>query len=79
MVDKMGTTFPIALGKKGHSHEAIELKFAEELQILQSGNCSMYSKAYGYVVPIYLELLVSLQDQPEWRGMNHLMLGSGKY
>jgi hypothetical protein len=30
-VDKMGTTFPIALGKKGHSHEAVELKFAEEL------------------------------------------------
>jgi hypothetical protein len=71
-IDKMGTTFPKALRKKGHSHEAVELKFAEELCILQSGNCSMYSKAYGYVVPIYLELLVSLQDQPERRGMNHL-------
>jgi hypothetical protein len=79
VVDKLSTTFLIAVGKKGQSHQAMELQFAKELQRLQSGNCSMYSKAHGCVVPIYLELLVSLQDQPERRGMNQLMLGSGKY
>ncbi len=78
-IDKSCTTFPIAVGKKGSSHEAIEQRFAEELKTLRSGNCSMYSKCSGSVVPIYLELLVSLQDQPERRGMNYLMLGSGKY
>jgi len=78
-VDKMCTTFPIAVGKKGQSHEAVELQFAEELKMLRSGKCSMYSKSTSSVVPVYMELLVSLQDQPERRSMNYLMLGSGKY
>ncbi len=79
VIDKMNTTYPIAVGKKGLSHEAVELKFAEDLQKLRSGTCSMYCKSAGEVVTVYLELLLSLQDQPERRGANYLMLGSGKY
>jgi hypothetical protein len=52
-VDKMSTTFPIAVGKKGTSHEAVEMLFADDLKILRSGNCSMYCKSTGSVVPIF--------------------------
>lgn len=64
-VDKRSSTFPIAVGKKGHSHEAVELAFANELDRLRSGKCCFYYKSSSCIVPVYLELMVSLQDQLE--------------
>lgn len=77
--DKMATTYLIAVGKKGQCHEAVSLLFAKDIEKLRSGTCAMYSKSCREVVNVYMELLVSLQDQPERRAANHLMLGSGKY
>jgi len=78
-MDKMSAKFPIAVGKKGSSHEAVEMAFEDELKRLQSGTCLFFNKSSNTEVPVYLELLVSLQDQPERRSTNHLMLGGGKY
>jgi hypothetical protein len=79
VMDKMSATFPIAVGKKGSSHEAVEMAFADEIKRLRSGTCLFFNKSSNTEVPVYLELLVSLHDQPERRSMNHLMLGGGKY
>jgi len=79
VMDKMSAKFPIAVGKKGSSHEAVEMAFEDELKRLQSGTCLFFNKSSNTEVPVYLELLVSLQDQPERRSTNHLMLGGGKY
>jgi hypothetical protein len=41
---------------------------------------SYFSKtATGSNACVHLELVASLQDQPEHRASNYLMLGSGKY
>ncbi len=74
-----GCTFPVAVGNKENCHEAVEKLFAEELIKLHSGKTYFYSKAARANVGIYLELVASLQDQPERQGTNHLMLGSGRY
>ncbi len=78
-VNRERWTYPIALGKKQSDHNDVEELFAEELQKLRSGNCCFYNNSTQTYVKVYLELIVSLQDQPERRGGNYIMLGSGKY
>jgi hypothetical protein len=72
------STFPIGIGRKQGDHEVVEQLFAKELQSLRCGNCSFFNKKARSFVKVYLELITSLQDQPECWGSNYLMLGSGK-
>ena len=81
MQHSLSYTYPIAIGKKDANHECIEKQFALELQSLRvnSPNNSFYSKRHGGNVNVYADLFVALQDQPERRSANYIMLGGGKY
>jgi hypothetical protein len=76
-------TYPIAVGRKGISHEEVEKAFTMELYNLRSGTEKNYF--YGANantktnIPVYLELFASLQDQPERRSCNNIMLGNSTY
>jgi len=72
-------TYPIAIGRKGSSHEAIEQRLAEELLDLSLGGNQFYHGGLKKNVKVHLELFVSLQDQPERRSANYIMLGSSTY
>jgi len=73
-------TYPIAIGRDGDSHELVEAKFAAELQAFKSGrNVKFYHCGEKKDVLVYLELICSLQDQPERRKSNNIMLGGSKY
>jgi hypothetical protein len=54
--------------------------FRLELDEFQSGKkVSFYHGALKKNLTVYLELLVSMQDQPERRAANYIMLGSSTY
>jgi len=73
-------TYPIAVGRKSASHEVIEKKFADEMTELRSGKNNMfYSKVAGTQIPVFIDLFASLQDQPERRSANYIMLGGSRY
>ena len=73
-------TYPIAVGPKGVDHEEVEAKFKADLELLRSGGLPpIYSYEKKGMVTIYAELFASLQDQPERRGLNHMMLGNGQF
>ena len=73
-------TYPIALGLDGDSHEEVEEKFASELLSFGRGeSMEFYHGALQCNVPVHLELFVSLQDQPERRSANYIMLGTSSY
>lgn len=73
-------TYPIALGQDGDSHEEVEDRFAKELLSFSSGECmTFYHGGLKRDVNVYLELFVSLQDQPERRSANYIMLGTSRY
>jgi hypothetical protein len=73
------STFPIAIGKKNSNHQCVEKLFSDEMTELRSGNFKCYNKHTGSFVHVYMEIVASLQDQPEQRSCNALMLGYGKY
>jgi len=81
MQHSLSYTYPIAIGKKEANHECIEKQFALELQSLRvnSPKNSFYSKRHGGNVNVYADLFVALQDQPERRSANYIMLGGGRY
>jgi hypothetical protein len=73
-------TYPIAIGYDGHSHEQVEERFASELMGFRNGkSVSFYHGGVKKNVLVYLELFVSLQDQPERRSANFIMLGGGRF
>jgi hypothetical protein len=73
-------TYPIALGVNGVKHEEVEAMFAAELEEFRSGvNVIFFHKGIGTNVKVYLELFASLQDQPERRSANYVMLGGSTY
>ena len=73
-------TYPIAIGLKGDSHEEVERRFATELSALSTGsNNVFYLGSRRQNVNVHLELFVSLQDQPERRSANYVMLGTSTY
>lgn len=73
-------TYPIAVGRKGDSHEEVEKKIALAIAELNSQNfLSFYLGAAKKQVKIYFEIIATLQDQPERRGANYLMGGNGTY
>ena len=74
------STYPIAIGKKGNSHEEVERKFNEELEKLKSHQLQpFYIGGLKKTVPIHFECFRLLQDQPERRSHNYLMLGNNTY
>ena len=75
-------TYPIALGPASLSHEEVERRFNDELVTLRDASCPenmFYSKIHGKDVRMHGELIVSLMDQPERRGMNYMMAGNSIY
>lgn len=72
-------TYPIALGPKG-SHDEIEDLFVGELLSLSDPGHRdknwFYDSLQNKMRLVYAELFVSLQDQPERRGANHLLAGN---
>ena len=73
-------TYPIALGLESDDHEEVEQKFAEELMQFSSDKAmDFYHGALKRNVRVYMELFVSLQDQPERRSANYIMLGTSCY
>ena len=73
-------TYPIAIGKKASSHESVEERFASEVIELSSGdNNWFYCESLKKSVRVHVEMMASLQDQPERRQANCIMLGSGRY
>ena len=69
-------TFAVALGPKGVSHEEVEQELAIELSSLCSSQSIYFFELTKSMVPVYAELSVSLQDQPERRSSNYLLGGN---
>ena len=64
----------------GQSHEEVEAAFSKELKLLGSGaNNNFYHGGLKRNVRVHLELFASLQDQPEQRKANYIMLGRSTY
>jgi hypothetical protein len=73
-------TYSIALGMDSDSHGDVEELFAQELQALRKGESNVfYHGGLKCNFHVYIELLASLQDQPERRNANHVMLGRSTY
>jgi hypothetical protein len=72
--------YSIAIGPESENHACVEEKFMEELEMFKNGtNVSFYHGRLQRNVIVYLELLVSLQDQPERRSANYIMLDGSRY
>jgi hypothetical protein len=77
---RISYTYPIALGLEGTSHEEVEARFAAELKEFKSSDgVTFYHGGIKRNITVYLELFASLQDQPERRKANCIMLGGSKY
>jgi len=74
-------TYPVSVGLKSSNHEEVEEKFAKDLKLLSKGQDlkPFYYAALGTFVNVHAEIFVTLQDQPERRGANYIMLGNGRY
>ena len=77
---KLAYTYPIAMGPKNISHEEAEIVIRADLLMLARPQGKIfYSKEHGGLIRICARLIVSLQDQPERRGENHLTGGSSDF
>ena len=77
---QLSHTYPVAIGSKDDNHEPIEVAFAKELHALSCGEDNIFF--HGGLqknVRVHIELLASLQDQPERRGTNKILLGSSNF
>lgn len=76
----VGYTYPIVIGPSKGNRENIEKRFKEDLESLKemSGK-KFYHGGMKKMVSVHVELIVSIQDQPERRGVNQLMLGMSRY
>ena len=75
-------TYHIAIGPKNSSHEIVEERFRqdlEDLKVTTGKNLWFFLKTYGHNIQIHTEFIVSLNDQPERRSGNHLILGNSIY
>jgi len=73
-------TYPIAMGPKNRSHEEAETVIAADLlRLARPEGVVIYSKVHGGLLRVRAKIFVSLQDQPERRGENHLTGGSSDY
>ena len=78
MLEQEENTYPIALGPKKVSHEVVEKIFAEDMEIPSKEN-AYYSRIFGKEINVMSKVIATLQDQPERRSCNHLMLGRSDY
>ena len=77
---KLAYSYPVAMGPKNVSHEEAELVIREDLlRLARPQGIVVYSKKHGGLIRICARLIVSLQDQPERRGENHLTGGSSDF
>ena len=78
--DSHHNTYPISLGPKNSSHESVEVRFKEDLKQLRNGSTRMfYNGITKSMYRIHAELILSIQDQPERRGKNHVALGVSNF
>jgi len=76
----MEHTYPIAIGLESDNHEEVEQRFAADLKELGCGKgVTMYHGGIRKMVNIHFELFCTLQDQPERRSANYIMLGTSNY
>jgi hypothetical protein len=79
-IHSLSHTYPIALGLEDQSHGKVEEMFAEELKMFREGqSVTFYHGGKRHNVIMYLELFASLQDQPERRSANYIMLGTSNF
>jgi hypothetical protein len=73
-------TYPVAIGRKGASHDEVEKKHNEDLKTLQSPELKpFYVGDINQTIKCHFHVMVDLADQPEKRGSNGLLLGSGTW
>jgi hypothetical protein len=73
-------TYPLAIGYDSVSHESVESIIASDLKEFREGkSVSFYHGGLKHNVIVYLDLLASLQVQPERRFANYIMLGGSTY
>ena len=78
--DSHHNTYPISLGPKNSSHESVEVRFKNDLKLLLNGSTKMfYNGATKSMYRVHAELIISIQDQPERRGKNHVALGVSNF
>jgi len=69
-------TYPIAVGPKKACHSHIEQRFLDELNEFRSGSLKFRVGKSNRLVTVYLDLVVSINDQPERRKKNCILLGN---
>jgi hypothetical protein len=74
-------SFPVCIGYGKSDRTLVEQKFAEELILFKSKEnpLKFYDQSTQSMKFVYLDLLCSLQDQPERRSSCGLMLGNSTY
>ena len=70
--------FPLVTGGKGVDHDPPDRKILEDLQQLALG-IDVYDGAKQQVTKTWCKLVAVLQDQPERRSCNRLMLGNSNF
>ena len=73
-------SYPIAIGPKKNDHEKVEMRFAKELESFKSSPLPLfYHGGLKRMVRVYVDILLTMQDQPERRSANHLLGGNSNY
>ncbi len=78
-------TYPVSISAKSADHEESDQEFAKELRQLArdgpDGRCHTYvwNPLCQQYEEVYLEILVTLQDQPERRNANFLLGGNSQF
>ena len=69
-------TFPIAMGRKGQSHDMVNEMFNMELGSIQKMSMR-YSKLHNDFVPVVVEPLIVSADRPERSSLNQILGHTG--
>ena len=73
-------TYPMMIGLKQRKHDFVEQMFVKELGELSSGTNNTFSSMHHKrQMRVHFEIIASLGDQPERRGMNYIMGGNSKF
>jgi hypothetical protein len=73
-------TFPICIGPSKANRNAVEKLFLDDLNdFLKTPAKQFYNPVLQKNVRVHLELLLSMQDQPERRSVHSLMMGNSLY
>lgn len=73
-------TYPISLVPKNRNHKSVEVRFKNDLNQLHNGSANFfYNGATKSMYQVHFELIISIQDQLERRGKNHVALGVSNF